>query len=75
MYGKCDDNKHEYKVAKKSIALLGFSKPRVTTIQYSFSYIALQYLQFIIEVYRESDQKSEEKHKTKPILEFLKVNL
>jgi len=37
----CDNNKHEYKVAGKSCALLGFSKPRVTTLQYPFTYLSL----------------------------------
>jgi hypothetical protein len=32
LFGKCDDNKHEYKVANKTSALLGFSKPRVMTV-------------------------------------------
>lgn len=41
---KSDDNKHEYKVAGKSCALLGFSKPRVTTVQYPFTFLSLQYL-------------------------------
>ena len=53
--GKCDDNKHEYKIAAKSSALLGFSKPRVTTVQYPFSYISLQYIQYIIDVYKENE--------------------
>jgi hypothetical protein len=73
--GKCDDNKHEYKIAAKSCALLGFSKPRVTTLQYPFSYISLQYVQYIVDVYKENEQRSDEKQKIKPILDFLKVNL
>ena len=35
----------------------------------------MQYLSYLIEVYKENDQKSEEKLKTKPILDFMKVNL
>ena len=75
MAGKCDDNKQEYKVAGKSCALLGFSKPRVATLQYPFSYISLQYVQYIVDVYKENEQRSDEKQKIKPILDFLKVNL
>ena len=50
-----DENKHEYKVAEKSCALLGLSKPRVTTLQYPFSYISLQYVQHIIDVFKENE--------------------
>ena len=72
---KCDENKWEYKVGEKSCALLGFSKSRLSTLQYSFSYISLQYVQYIIDVYKEYELLADEKQNIKPILDLLKVNL
>jgi hypothetical protein len=67
--------KQEYKLASKSSALLGLSKARLSTLQYPFSYISLQYAQDVIEIYNENKQHSNEKQKIKPILDLLKVSL
>ena len=57
----CKEKKQEYKIAGKSSALLGLSKSQLTTLQYPFSYISLQYVQYIIDVYKENEHRTDEK--------------
>ncbi len=50
----------EYKIASHNKAMLGISKPRLATIQFPFTYIALNYCQSLVDAYKESESRLEE---------------
>jgi hypothetical protein len=56
---------------------LGLSRPRLATLQYPHSYVALQYCQYLIDTYREMESKgtAAANYKLRPILKLLKVQL
>lgn len=72
-----EDKLDEIKIASHSSAMLGISKPRLATVQYPHSWIALQYSQYIIDTYKEMESKgtAAANFKLRPILKYLKVQL